>query len=353
MKIFTCTILGLLLLLASQTIAQNLIAVQNGNAPKFFTDLTDAITNAQSKDTIYIPGYVFSVPSGNSGFFLDKELHFIGVGYHPDSTLSTGFTQINGNIFLGNGTSYGSIEGIYHNGVIYFSEKGNPSMVTSFCIKRNNLNSIAFVSDNTIHYTKNSITENVIRGSISGSDPGVQNNLISNNIIVGQIMGLGYNNQIKNNIFIGNYSSIDNLNGCLLENNIFQKTGPNVFGINNCTFKSNLSPTSMFVGFNAGFNYLGTNVFTSNIIESFDEIFVNYPVTTSEFNYGFDFHIKPTSLGKNAGRDGTDIGIYGGAFPWKEGSIPANPHFQRINISPKTDNCGNLNVKIKVAAQDN
>ena len=108
----------------------------------------------------------------------------------------------------------------------------------------------------------------------------------------------------------------------------------------NCTFKNN-------IGISMNGTYTGsyaTNAFGSgNVTELIETTFVNH---------SNDFHLNITSLGKNAGTDGTDIGIYGGAFPWKEGSIPTNPHFQKINIAPKTDNSGNLNVKIKVAAQD-
>jgi hypothetical protein len=74
--------------------------------------------------------------------------------------------------------------------------------------------------------------------------------------------------------------------------------------------------------------------------------------SSTSFSYSDDYHLKSTSVGVNAGRDGTDIGIYGGAFPWKEGSLTFNPHYQRINISPTTDNNGNLNVNIKVEAQE-
>ena len=65
-----------------------------------------------------------------------------------------------------------------------------------------------------------------------------------------------------------------------------------------------------------------------------------------------NFHLRPGCLGKNAGTDGTDLGIYGGSFPWKNGSLPPNPHIQTKNISSATDPIGNLNVNIKVKAQE-
>jgi hypothetical protein len=46
------------------------------------------------------------------------------------------------------------------------------------------------------------------------------------------------------------------------------------------------------------------------------------------------------------------VGIYGGAFPWKEGSIPNTPHVTNKNIGHTTNSNGTLPVNIKVAAQD-
>jgi len=52
------------------------------------------------------------------------------------------------------------------------------------------------------------------------------------------------------------------------------------------------------------------------------------------------------------GTDATECGIYGGIFPYKEGAVPYNPHIQQKSISSVTDINGNINVNIKVVAQD-
>ena len=332
--------------------SQNLIAVQNGGTPSFFTQVTTAIEEANGGDTIYIPGYIYSI---GDVMGINKELHIIGIGHNPDSTLSTGFTQLNGNFYLSEGSSNGSIEGIFLNGRINFQSSSQyPSIVNGFSIARNNLTEIYFVIDGSqVRYTNNSIIENIIRNGITtnmnGASDDIQSNLISNNIIPFNISGLGYNNAIRNNIIGGkaNLNTISNLNGCLLENNILLDVNSGGPTISNSTFKNNLSLTSIFL-----YNLSGTNVFSNNITDALDNLFVNYPTLSDTYSYDFDFHLLQTSPGKNAGRDGTDIGIYGGTFPWKEGSIPFNPHFQSIQIAPTTDSIGNLNVNIKVAAQD-
>lgn len=97
----------------------------------------------------------------------------------------------------------------------------------------------------------------------------------------------------------------------------------------------------------------GTNQGSGNFITNqipLSSIFVNY--STSNGIYTNNFHLVPGSPFANAGRDGTDIGIYGGTFPWKEGSVPFNPHFQTFIVGPTTNSTGNLPVNIKVAAQD-
>lgn len=87
---------------------------------------------------------------------------------------------------------------------------------------------------------------------------------------------------------------------------------------------------------------------------NFNTLFVNYtsPLDITKI-YTYDFHLAANSPYKNGGRDGKDIGIYGGMFPWKAGSVPFNPHVQVKQISPTTDVTGKLQVKIQVQAQDN
>ena len=85
--------------------------------------------------------------------------------------------------------------------------------------------------------------------------------------------------------------------------------------------------------------------------QSEDLIFIDPQGFT--YNMKNDYRLRDSSPGKNAGKDGTDIGIYGGRYPWKDGGLPVNPHIETYDIAGKTDSIGNLRVKIKVAAQEN
>jgi len=172
----------------------------------------------------------------------------------------------------------------------------------------------------------------------------------SNNTSIDNVL----NPFIANNIFYGTVSC----NGGILRNNIFNNRSNYVntlsvsYGTieNNLFYLSNTYAQNSIFRNNVGIGYNGSDVSGNQGVgnvwasEPFDSLFVN---TANQ-----DFHLRANSPYHNAGTDGTDIGIYGGAFPWKEGSIPFNPHFQQVQIAPKTDNQGNLNVNIRVKAQD-
>jgi hypothetical protein len=67
------------------------------------------------------------------------------------------------------------------------------------------------------------------------------------------------------------------------------------------------------------------------------------------FSYDADYHLKlPANF---LGTTGNQVGIYGGLYPAKEGSVPANPHISSKNIGSTVDQQGKLNVQIKAVAQ--
>lgn len=107
----------------------------------------------------------------------------------------------------------------------------------------------------------------------------------------------------------------------------------------NCILNNNSTSLTRNISYNC--------IFSQNK----DSVFINSIGTA--FNFNSDYHLKPNSPGKNAGTDGSDIGIYGGSYPWKEGGIPFNPHFQYKKINGTTNQNGSLPVIIKVKAQDN
>lgn len=340
-----------LLVTLSSSIAQKLIVVQNGGTPKFYTKLDSAIIKSQDGDTIYVPGGSFE------SIAINKKLYIFGVGHNTDSTMVTNYSLISGNIYLLSGADGGSLTGFKINGSIYFGNSTLNQNINNYSISRCNFSTLILGNTNPSGATGNSFHENIMY-NIDGYSS--ENNMVSNNIIIGTIRQLGINNAIKNNMFLYQItcnggcplgSIVGSSVGCLFENNLF--LSPNLstaaFGsipVSNSIFNNNFFVENWYMSNNC----IGNN----NLInQSPDSIFFNYSPHNNNFAYSYDYHLKSTCPGKNAGNDGTDIGIYGGAFPWKEGSIPSNPHFQTVKIAPTTDANGNLNVNIKVRAQDN
>lgn len=336
------------LLLATNISAtsQNLIAIQNGGTPVFFQQFDEAISASHDGDTIYLPGGTWNISTP-----INKRLHIAGVGHNPDSTHATFPTKLIGSFNLVGGASGGSLSGVFLDGSIL----GSTDTITSYTVDRCYLkNGIGLYSANS-NFT---FIENVVGGNAHLIDQTVSNCSFFNNIFD---CYFGNNNQnvyydncfFRNNIFLkGSYCSY----GCewaiagqylLLENNVFATYYSNYScfsRVSNSILKNNLSVET--INFSAG-----TNVGSNNILGQAQlNIFVIQE--GSAFSYTDDYHLQPSSPGKGAGQDGTDIGIYGGSYPWKDGSIPANPHFQKVQVPAQTDSLGNLKVKIKVAAQN-
>jgi len=338
MKKFTSiAIFSFVVFLTIQTNAQPLIAVQNGGTPTFYTQLPAAIDAAVNGDTIYIPGGTWN-PNSDNRFAISKTLHIIGTGHNPTTAQVGGICNLNGDIFLMEGASNGSITGVLVSG--NFQYGGHASyIVSNYSLTRNRLKGRVLLSYN---YSRFVIIENIFNGEVDGGD--ATDNIFYNNIFAEWIGDFSNNSIFKNNIMMSSASFfISNIfTLCFFENNII--FAGEKLGMADCIFSNNL-----FVD-NVSFPFGTTNQGYNNIVnQTQSSIFVAQSGNT--FNYTHDYHLKTTCPGKNAGKDGTDIGIYGGLFPWKEGSIPFNPHFESIQVAPNTIN-GNLNVKIEVAAQD-
>jgi hypothetical protein len=318
--------------------AQAFIALEHNGTSVFYTMLDSAITYAQNGDIIYIPGGVYHL-----NISISKQIHIVGVGHNPDSTTATNITYLAGEVFLLTGAGGGSLTGLYMFDGISFGSSANNDLVSNYSISRCNFNTLGLGS----HSGNNVISENVIRSNINLSD--ASNNAFYNNII-NNASG-GSQNTFKNNIFLNTIYC----GSSLIENNIFIAI-PSFHGYGcspyccNCgysIFQNNLFVENITGGYGS-FQGVCTTIIGNN--QAANNIFVNQ--SGYIFNYSHDYHLLPDSPGKNAGNDGSDIGIYGGTFPWKEGSVPYNPHIQHKEISGSTDPAGNLNINIQVQAQD-
>jgi hypothetical protein len=309
---------------------QNLIAVQHDGTSAFYTVLDDAITNAMDGDTIYIPGdgFSISIPIG-------KRIYIVGVGHNPDATLATARTIITGNLTISSGADNGSISGIYFNGgtfynhgQVYFESDINGYKIER-CFISGGISGGANVSNITI-------LENIIGScnscptcsndfSILLTSP---NNSLSYNILLSRV-GMS-SSTLRNNIFLyyspfASYPFSLTSNNCTIENNVFNSG----LGNNN---SNNIFRNNVNGGVNGIYSYCNQGNGNFQYATSLESIFVNY----SGWSYSSDMHLIPDSPLQNASTDSTDIGIYGGVLPWKEGSVPFNPHIQYEAIGTTT-----------------
>jgi len=341
MKNITLLLIFFSVLIVRNIEAQNLIAVQNGGNPSFYTKLDSALVHAQNGDTIYIPGGYYSCSIVN----LSKQLHIIGVGHNPDSTTATVSTHItNGPLFIHPGAGGGSLTGVYWENSLWFYDN-----VSNYTVMRCNIYNLSFTANTA---SNNVFIENVIRLGLNCGN--AQSSVFYNNVIEGGVSFTGENTVFKNNIFLltGNYLLTGQNYFTTFENNIFLCfIFHNTYNYNG-TY--NIFNNNLFSDFNIAFPFIqnqSTSVGNNNIgNQPLNTVFINS--NGGMFYYSHDYHLQPTCPGKNAGTDGTDIGIYGGPFPWKDGSVPFNPHIQSKYIDAATDPSGNLDVNIKVSAQD-
>lgn len=301
--------------------------------------LITALDSAQSGDTIYLSGGIFATPSE-----ITKGVAVIGAGFYPDSTLATSKTILGGNIKVSGTADNFYLEGVEITGDLTLASSADT--INNVTLIRNKINGkfgggangrrinacnvigCVLVSGFAMNYCDNTfVTNNIIASKLYMSNY----NTISNNIFL-SALGLEPNpgiadfdyNTVRNNIFL---NKIVTYSSSLVHYNLYE---------NNMTI-------SATPAYGSGANITATK--WEGV--SKDDIFVSQDSTI--YNYGDNYHLKKPSTW--IGTDGSEIGIYGGAFPWKEGAIPSNPHIRSNKTASQTDSQGKLQLDIEVVAQ--
>lgn len=298
----------------------------------------DAYNASLSGDTIYLPGGGFTSPTN-----FNKSLFIFGAGHYPDSTTATAKTNIIGNINLMDSADGFRIEGVDLTGSFTIV---TDNTVNGVIIKYSRIQGGIVINSNVNGSSTNfSIINSVVIGAVNLS--GVTNLGAFNSFFRNQI-SYSNGNLFQNNVFSYTYSGYltrytlagDNN---VIQNNIFLRGNEYISGISNQIYNN------IFLGTDYA-PYFGTSPIKSGNYYSVvqDSIFVNQ--TGSDFNYNHDYHLTNPVLYQ--GNDNTELGLYCGVHPYKEGAVPSNPHIQFENIAPTTDSNGFLNVEIKVKAQD-
>ncbi len=330
----------------------------NPNSPGQYTTITTAITAASNNDTLYVHASATSYGS----FTIGKKLTIIGAGWDgrfyqlgqlKSEVGSITLANVNPNNPLGT-----IIMGLYVNGSLTSSNSSAP-FVTNVTIDR------CFIGGNPSSVP-------ALRTAISAQN-GVNTNWTIKNCIIDAFLDLYTNGNVVTNCFIEDMASssgtasnifsnnifwsnvlvnpLSDLNNAIVSNNIFFYSGSSSIAITNAgngnTYNNNIS-----------FGYTGAipqgNNSGSNNQINVSPQFINGPsVPTSAVLSNvpnFNWDLQTSSPGQNAGTDGTDIGVFGGANPFNVFSITGIttlPQITQMNINNSTIPVnGVLNVNV-------
>ena len=170
-----------------------------------------------------------------------------------------------------------------------------------------------------------------------------------------------------------NFQSGSSINStCTLKNNTFYGSLPSGFRAAQCVlFENNIviiTDTASHPNSNSGlwndpFSNADHNVTNAinlfeydamadntNIIDvnlNIDSVFLHYSNQLISSNDGI-YQLKPNSIAKNAGNDGTDAGAYGSSLPYALSGIPSIPYAYSITVP--SQGAGTISVHIKAKA---
>ena len=310
----------LLACLTVTSVNAQVFLIERGASSFTYPNIKAAVDALQDGDKLYLPPGIFSLTgykwTGVTGtqnysntIAITKRVAIYGAGYNQgaNSTIIQ-----DGNFIFSVNASGSSITGVRFDSYVNLEKASN--VMIARC-KLTNTFSMTDVSSN------NYINECEFHASVQMSQ---ESGAVFTKSILYYPNNIFYNSSMINNIFV---------------NNRVTNSAYTVSGTNN-SFNYNL-----WVGTILQYNATHNNTFANEITE------VAFEDTFQDFNVG-NYHLKATSVGKNAANDGRDVGIFGTAFPFKESRLPSTPYFSIKAISAETDASGNLPVNLKIEAQE-
>lgn len=319
-------------------VAQNPIATleHTGATTVFYgqNSLVDAYNASANGDQIYLSTGYFTAPSS-----IVKGIKIVGAGHFPDSANVAKRTTILSGLIINAGADSLQLQGLYINGDIYYAPASSINYVK---VIRCYLNS-AYFQSNSATASKNycSFEECFVGGTINFSRFG-SHFLVKHCVIANNVYKIDEAALIDGNIFLNIHYGLNSVKSSLVQNNIFLVTN---YIFSSCT--GNSARNNIFI---AGSFDIGTNSFNGNFLGIPQaNIFVNQ--TGNGISYTHDYHLKNPET--YIGTDGTQVGIYGGAIPFKEKGLPSNPQVITKQVADQTDENGNLKINFTVKAQAN
>jgi hypothetical protein len=308
-----------LLVIANSALAVVRTVSNDPNNPAQFNTIQAALNASNHGDTIYVNGTQFVYPD----FQINRRVVLIGAGYKVSNQLNLITSVSRVYLFRDNGVNDASgtvIMGFHI--TCQLSLAGGSLSVNNIRITRNYLggscNPGLFITGGCSNWT---LYNNIFVGA--SLDASLTNFIIQNNIFTGG--GISGTNQssviIDHNLFQG--SGLSNIRFATITNNIFVRTSGNCIdgNVQSNTFNNNLSilstvgptaPTNSFLG--------GPNTGAGNFV-GVDPLFESV-ANFDNYNASNNYRLRSTSTVRNAATDGTDLGIYGGSYPFPSGGVP-------------------------------
>jgi hypothetical protein len=322
------------------------IVLQGSGAPAVFTSITEAIAAAQPNDKLYFSGGTFNEAAG---VVVDKPLHFIGAGVHPDSASVTAVTTLSTSggteITILTAASGSTFTGITFNpdGHVQYGTSIEDDDPTDLVFQRCGFNKAIFLGAAEGASSSSSFDECIFRETVTGrAGRAVVTRCIFDNAIISLFRPSGL--FMKNSVVLG--ARFQNSENGIVQNCVFTYNGAPLWQVSGIQISNCLiSGASMFS--NSSNNFESNNIYG----QMANTVFENE--TDGNYDFDDDLHLAPTSPGIAAGNDGTDIGIYGTGTPYKPGAVPYNPHYRNATIDAATNGDGDLPVNIRMATQPN
>ncbi len=356
MKHLSTFLLGALL--STTLTAQYCIVRQNNGESSFyyhdantaFSVLQQAISEANTGDTLHLPGATYSI---SSEFSIDKRLVIVGTGIDPDSTATT-----QGTIWSTDGFGIrvlNTADGLEFHGLSMVSGGAAPFLYFGTSLATSDVSDVKFIRC-TIG------VQVVMQGAGSGNSLAT-NTLFDGCVILSTIqVRKAVFTTIRNSILKGD-DLFDAGTGCVVENCVILDIQPGTSNSNqdvnyrNCIFLRNAGTAfapveqsdfenNLWILQPGGtLNLSGVASASGNLSTTLiDEVFLPNLPAYNIFSWAYNYHLVPGSAYETMGIGGTQVGVYGGAplAAWKDGALPFNPHWESLDVPSATTTNGVL-----------
>ncbi len=328
-------------LLGMQRASAQLISVVSPEGQTtLYTDFAAAVEAAPAGSFVYLPAN----RAGYQAADITKELHLVGVGYRNDLNEVEGATVIRGRLNIKTTAANSSFTGIRFLDDVHiqgFNKDHEGEGAHNVLIQRCRL---TWVKRDYSYDSPNNlcVRECEVEGGVVD---GFRNAEIShcifypNNDDRNYCFSLTVGGRIHHNLMLRNSILFSVSDSHVYDNIIVGK--PNVYA-SRTEFRNNLVcgvPQDQSSSIAALYEADASNVFVNYSLQGFSD---------GQKRIG-DFHLKSGTKFMNAATDGGQLGIYGGATPWKDSTRPFNPHIDKAEISDVAQPDGTIKVKLEVS----